>query len=94
MRSVILAGFVRCSIVAAVVVRCSLCSALPAVSISVDTSGNGTLTGPAGVSALRSGAAADPGPGGLASVLTYTLLNPPSMVFGDRVLSGVTFWRQ
>jgi adhesin/invasin len=49
----------------------------------VDTLGNGTLNGPAGVSTLPSSAAADPGPGGLPSVLTYTLENPPSLVFGD-----------
>ena len=33
---------------------------------------------------------ADPGPGGLSSVLTYALLNPPSLVFGDVQLVGLS----
>jgi uncharacterized protein (TIGR03437 family) len=91
MRSVTPARFVRCSMLAAIFVGYSLCGPPPApttVSISVDTLGNASLTGPAGVSALSSAAAADPGPGGLGSVLTYTLLNPPSLVFGDVQLTG------
>jgi hypothetical protein len=35
---------------------------------------------------LLSGMAADPGPGGLASALTYSLGTPPSLVAGDVVL--------
>ncbi len=77
------------------------------VTISVNTSGQGTFTGPgvpafvpalarpanassisSSVSPLVGVAAADPGPGGLASVLTYPLQNPPSLVFGDVQLTG------
>jgi uncharacterized protein (TIGR03437 family) len=100
--------------------RCTLAAALLAapplwaspgrvVTISVNTLGQGTFTGPFGsdpvdlpafarpVSAgtpplipspLVGVAAADPGPGGLASVLTYPLQNPPSLVFGDVQLTG------
>ena len=79
------------------------------VTISVNTLGQGTFTGPSAcrshlvpafarpanassipssVSPLVGVAAADPGPGGLASVLTYPLQNPPSLVFGDVQLTG------
>ena len=44
-------------------------------------------------STLPCGFAADPGPGGLASALTYGLLNPPGLVAGDLILQeiGTTF---
>ena len=54
------------------------------VNITVDENGNGTLTNTAGFSGtLPSALQSDPGPGGLASVLTYSLLNPPGLTAGD-----------
>jgi hypothetical protein len=54
------------------------------VSITVDEQGHGTLTNTNGLNAtLSSSLKADPGPGGLSSVLTYDLLNPPGLVSGD-----------
>ena len=74
---------------AAIAVGGCLCGVASAdVTVTVDTLGNGTLNGPAGPSTLSSSTAADPGPGGLGSVLTYTLLNPPSLVFGDVQVIG------
>src|SRR5712691_10070526 len=49
------------------------------VSITVDENGNGRLFN----EALRSGFLADPGPGGLPSVLTYGLFDPPGLTSGD-----------
>src|ERR1700680_4072226 len=74
---------------------CCLCS--PAVAeilcpiITVDENGNGTLDFSAGCGSGRVFAspgvlAADPGPGGLSSVMTYSLLSPPSLVAGDVLL--------
>jgi adhesin/invasin len=61
-----------------------LCGSASAdVTVTVDQRGNGTLVGPGGNLALPAAPAADPGPGGLASVLSYGLLNPPDLVFGD-----------
>ena len=54
------------------------------ISITVDEQGNGTFTNTDGFnSTLSSSLKADPGPGGLSSVLTYDLLNPPGLVSGD-----------
>jgi hypothetical protein len=54
------------------------------ISIIVDEQGHGTLTNTAGFKGtLSSSLKADPGPGGLPSVLTYDLLNPPGLVSGD-----------
>jgi hypothetical protein len=54
------------------------------VTITVDENGNGTLTNDSGFfSTLPFALQADPGPGGLASVLTYSLLNPPGLTAGD-----------
>jgi hypothetical protein len=54
------------------------------VSITVDENGHGTFTNTSGFSATLTGfMAADPGPGGLSSVLTYSLLSPPGLVAGD-----------
>jgi hypothetical protein len=54
------------------------------VSITVDEQGHGTLTNTNGFnSTLSSSLKADPGPGGLSSVLTYDLLHPPGLVSGD-----------
>jgi hypothetical protein len=57
------------------------------VSITVDEQGHGTFTNTNGFnSTLSSSLKADPGPGGLSSVLTYDLLNPPGLVSGDVLL--------
>jgi hypothetical protein len=62
--------------------------------ITVDENGHGTLDFSVGggcgtgVIATSTGVLqADPGPGGLASVLTYNLLGPPSLVAGDVLLT-------
>jgi len=57
------------------------------VTVSIDENGNGQLTNSAGFSgAMQFALQADPGPGGLASALTYSLLNPPGLVAGDLIL--------
>ncbi len=76
----------------AVVVLFCLCS--PALAdrcplVTVDEEGNGILDFSAcsgGIFPLKGVLARDPGPGGLASVLTYDLLGPPSLVAGDVLL--------
>ena len=58
------------------------------VTITVDENGNGRLTNSAGFNGtLPFALMNDPGPGGLANVLTYSLLNPPGLVSGDVGLS-------
>jgi hypothetical protein len=58
------------------------------VSITVDEQGHGTFTNTDGFNSTLNGSLkADPGPGGLPSVLTYSLLNPPGLVSGDVLLS-------
>ena len=60
------------------------------VTIHVDENGNGTLVNSAGFfGALPFALQDDPGPGGLAGVLTYDLLNPPGLVAGDVLLQSV-----
>jgi hypothetical protein len=68
---------------------CFLCS--PAVQadpiITVDELGHGTILFPGSAPfAMPFALQADPGPGGLASVLTYNLLGPPALVAGDVLL--------
>jgi hypothetical protein len=53
------------------------------ITLTVDENGNGTINGFLGPQPLPSYFAADPGPGGLGSVLTYDMLNPPGLVSGD-----------
>jgi hypothetical protein len=53
------------------------------IQITVDENGNGTINGFAPPSALVFSLQDDPGPGGLANVLTYDLDNPPGLVAGD-----------
>ena len=54
------------------------------VDITVDENGNGRLTNTSGFdSPLPSGMLSDPGPTGLASALTYGLLNPPGLTAGN-----------
>jgi PEP-CTERM motif len=58
------------------------------VNISVDENGNGFITSSNGFAGpLPSSMMQDPGPGGLANVLTYSLLNPPSLTAGDVLLT-------
>lgn len=56
------------------------------IVISVDENGKGTINGFLGVQTLPSALQDDPAPGGLLNVLTYDLLNPPSLVAGDVLL--------
>jgi hypothetical protein len=63
-------------------------------TVTVDENGNGTLNfstggtcGGGSIASMPGVLAADPGPGGLASVLTYSLLGPPSLVAGDVLLT-------
>jgi hypothetical protein len=54
------------------------------VTVTVDENGNGLLANTAGFSGtLPFALQNDPGPGGLANVLTYSLLNPPGLTAGD-----------
>jgi hypothetical protein len=63
-------------------------NALPNPLITVDENGNGTLLFPGGSPIPTHGVLqADPGPGGLSSVMTYNLLGPPSLVAGDVLLT-------
>src|ERR1700736_5643879 len=54
---------------------------------TVDEAGNGNLVNPTnGNFRLPSSLSPDPGPGGLSSALTYSLLGPPGLVVGDVLL--------
>jgi len=53
------------------------------ITVTVDEVGNGTIVGSLGLQPLPSAFQADPGPGGLVSALTYSLLNPPGLIAGD-----------
>ena len=79
---------------AAVLVCCLSGSALAdpfSVSTTVDENCNGLLTNTAGFSSLLPcGFQNDPGPGGLANVMTYSLLNPPGLTSGDVLLQEGT----
>ena len=89
MRFIKTTGVVTFSFAAIFVADSSLGGRPPTVvTIAVNTLGTGSLNGPEGTLALAGSAAADPGPGGLSSVLTYPLLNPPSLVIGDVQLTG------
>jgi hypothetical protein len=58
------------------------------VTITVDENGHGTLTNTAGFfGTLPFALVPDPGPGGLASTLTYDTLNPPGLVPGDLLMT-------
>lgn len=63
-------------------------SAAPfSVSITVDENCNGSFSNTTGfTSSLACGFLADPGPGGLGSVMTYSLQNPPGVTAGDVLL--------
>ena len=54
------------------------------VHIFADETGKGTFMNSNGLNqSLSSSMAADPGPGGLSSALTFDLLNPPGLTAGD-----------
>jgi hypothetical protein len=60
------------------------------VTITVDENGHGLFTNTAGfTSPLPFALQLDPGPGGLANALTYSLLNPPGLTAGDLLLQEV-----
>jgi hypothetical protein len=59
------------------------------ITIMVDENGNGTINGFTGLQPLAFSMMADPGPGGLASVLAYNLFNPPGLIGGDVALDEV-----
>ena len=56
------------------------------VTIQVDENGNGTISDLTQSDPLAHGLQTDPGPGGLSSVLTYSLFNPPGLTTGDVTL--------
>ena len=64
-----------------------------ALVITVDENGHGTLAFPFGEYQLNFSFAADPGPGGLPSVLTYDLGGMPPLAAGDVLLTdnGIVF---
>ena len=84
----------RCRIVFTCLVLAAISLAVPAnafalfmVTITVDENGNGTLTNSNGAFLnLATSMSADPGPGGLASALTYSIPNPPGLVVGDLLI--------
>lgn len=60
----------------------------PEVTITANENGNGTIAFLGGQTfAMPFSQTNDPTPGGLANVLTYNLLGPPSLVAGDVILS-------
>ena len=58
------------------------------IVITVDENGHGQLVNPvSGLFVLPASMAADAGPGGQSSALTYNLLGPPGLVIGDVILT-------
>ena len=53
------------------------------IVITADENGHGTINGFLGLQPLPFALQNDPGPGGLPSVLTYSMLNPPGLTAGD-----------
>lgn len=81
-------------LVAALLLTSASAQAQFSITITFDENCNSSFTNTSGFSStLPCGFAADPGPGGLASALTYGLLNPPGLVAGDLILQeiGTTF---
>jgi hypothetical protein len=56
------------------------------ILLTVDENGHGTINGFGAPSPLPFALQNDPGPGGLANILTYDMLNPPGLVAGDVLL--------
>jgi hypothetical protein len=85
--------FLNVSIAALALMLCaSRLSASPVatvIDIVVDEYGNGTITNESTLISVPTPGSlqADPGPGGQSSVLTYSLLAPPSLVAGDVFLT-------
>jgi len=69
---------------------CGLCvpadAQITTIFTNVDEKCNGTIIGFLGPQPLACSFSIDPAPGGLSSVMTYNLMNPPSLVGGDVVL--------
>jgi len=66
---------------------CVVASAqISVITIQVDENCNGTIIGFQGLEPLPCSLQPDPGPGGLSSVVTYNLLNPPGLTAGDLFL--------
>jgi len=63
----------------------------PSRTITIDENGHGTVTGGESPASLSSSMQADPGPGGLSSVLTYTLPTGLTVVPGDVHLTDADF---
>src|SRR5690242_1671621 len=63
----------------------------PSRTITIDENGHGTVTGGESPASLSSSMQADPGPGGLSSVLTYTLPAGLTVVPGDVHLTDADF---
>src|SRR6516162_7799986 len=53
---------------------------------TIDENGHGTLNGFQGPQPEPFALQTDPGPGGLANALTYSLLNPPGLTAGDLLI--------
>jgi len=71
----------------AAVALASTASAQFTINIQFDENCHGTFSNSAGFnSALPCGLLADPGPGGLLSVMFYDMLNPPGLTAGDVVV--------
>jgi hypothetical protein len=56
------------------------------ITITANENCSGTLNSFAGLQSLPCTFGTDPGPGGLASVMTYGMRNPPGLVGGDVIL--------
>ena len=81
-------------LVAAFLLTSASAQAQFSITITINENCNGTLTNTNGFFGnLTCAFAADPGPGGLASALTYNLQNPPGLTAGDLILQeiGTTF---
>jgi PEP-CTERM motif-containing protein len=87
-RRIVLALLTACAIFALHISNAS--AQAFSITITVDENGNGTFTNTAGFNeALPFALLPDPGPGGLASALTYNLLNPPGLTQGDLILQEI-----
>jgi hypothetical protein len=81
-------AFAGIAVAAMLLLHTASAQAIP-ILITIDEDGHGTIENPA-VFVMPFALAPDPGPGGLASVLTYDLLGPPSLVAGDVFLQEGT----
>ncbi len=58
--------------------------------VTIDESGTGSVVFPGDTFPIAGTLLPDPGPGGLPSALTYSLLGPPDLVAGDLYLLGAS----